>query len=362
MKSNFQHVTIFYYSGTGNSYRVAAWAAEAARQAGADARTLSISQSRPESEIPEAENGLLGLCFPTHAFTAPWPVVRFALSLPKRAGTQAIIIPTRGGMKLGRFILDGMEGTGGYLLALILRLKGYRVVGVRAMNMPSNWIVLYPGCTHDTVEAIERQSLERLADFMSAVLSGKSQFRGMVALILGILLLPLTAGYVVLGRYWLAKLFYATENCTGCGLCADHCPESAIRMRGKKNPRPFWTYSCVSCMRCMNYCPHNAIEASYPLGIGLYFLCQVPMAYLLLRWLGQRLGLGNGLQSLFLSGMLQYAFVLLAFALAYWVFTLLVRVPAINRLLTALTPTRYYRRYHEPATALADLSRGDHDS
>ena len=360
MKTSFQHATIYYYSGTGNSYRVAEWTAEAARQAGIDARVLSILQARPKSEVPEGETGLLGLCFPTHAFTAPWTAIRFALGLPKRAGTHAFICPTRAGMKFGRFIVDGMEGTGGYLLALILHLKGYQVSGVRAMNMPSNWTALLPSYKHKTVEAIERQSLERLADFMDAILSAKKQYRGIVALILGILLLPITIAYVLLGRYWLAKLFYANNNCTGCGLCAENCPESAIRMHSKQNPRPYWTYSCTSCMRCMNYCPHNAIEASYPFGIGLYFLSQVPMAYFLLRWLGQRLGLGDGLQSPFLNGMLQYAFILLAFALAYWVFALLVRIPSVNRLLTTLTPTHYYRRYHEPATPAAALAHPDH--
>ena len=249
----------------------------------------------------------------------------------------------------------------GYLLALILRHKGYQVVGMRAMNMPSNWTAVYPAYRHKTVEAIERQSLERLANFMNAILSGKNQFRGIVALILGIFLLPLSIGYLVLGRYWLAKLFYANQDCTGCGLCADNCPENAIRMHGKHKPRPYWTFSCASCMRCMNYCPHDAIEVSYPLGIGLYFISQVPMAYFLLRWMGKQLGLGDGLQSPFLNGMLQYAFILLAFALVYWIFTLLMRVPSINQLLTALTPTHYYQRYHEPTTTLTNLAAPNRD-
>ena len=33
----------------------------------------------------------------------------------------------------------------------------------------------------------------------------------------------------------------------------------------------------------------------------------------------------------------------------------LLGTPWINRLLTRVTPTHYYRRYHEPGTTLADL-------
>jgi hypothetical protein len=41
--------------------------------------------------------------------------------------------------------------------------------------------------------------------------------------------------------------------------------------------------------------------------------------------------------------------------LVYPLFHLALRIGWVNRLFTLTTPTHYYRRYHEPETALKDL-------
>jgi formate hydrogenlyase subunit 6/NADH:ubiquinone oxidoreductase subunit I len=48
-------------------------------------------------------------------------------------------------------------------------------------------------------------------------------------------------------------------ECTGCGICADLCPESAIQMTldmGYPAPVPG---KCVGCMICPQQCPFDAI-------------------------------------------------------------------------------------------------------
>ena len=47
----------------------------------------------------------------------------------------------------------------------------------------------------------------------------------------------------------------ATSACTGCGICADHCPAQAI---SHENPRSTDKAKCISCMRCVSICPHHA--------------------------------------------------------------------------------------------------------
>jgi len=47
------------------------------------------------------------------------------------------------------------------------------------------------------------------------------------------------------------------ELCTGCGVCADTCGFSAIRM---ENQRPVvQPAQCTGCGACVNQCPKNAI-------------------------------------------------------------------------------------------------------
>jgi len=140
----YQTATVYFMSGTGNSFRAATWIAETAREQGVQAQVVPISGGRPNEEIEQGESHLVGLVMPTHGFTTPWQMLRFALRLPRRKGTHAFVLPTRAGTKFGPVFLPGLEGTAGYLPALILALKGYRVRGVRALDMPSNWTALHP--------------------------------------------------------------------------------------------------------------------------------------------------------------------------------------------------------------------------
>jgi hypothetical protein len=99
-------------SGTGNTYRVAQWIAQAGRNAGA---TVQLNLIGTSVAIPAAKpldsQSLLGVLMPTHGFTAPWPVILRAISLPHAHGAHAFVVATRGGTKLGPLNFPGLEGT-----------------------------------------------------------------------------------------------------------------------------------------------------------------------------------------------------------------------------------------------------------
>lgn len=348
-------LVLYYFTGTGNSYRVANWMAESARQQGLDVRLAAVNEVRPEAEPASDAETLVGLLSPTHAFTAPWWMIRFASRLPRSRGAGAFVLLTRGSMKYGRVITPGLEGSGAYLLALILRLKGYHVRGVTGLDMPSNWTVIHPGQSHEEAEAIVERSQPRAMAFLAHLLEGKTAFKGGLELILGLALLPVSVLYLLVGHFLLAKLFYASDRCNGCGLCARSCPVQGIRMQGKSNPRPYWTFLCESCTRCINFCPRQAVEASYPLGVAAVYLSNVPIAALLLDTLARQAAGAAGLKGTWVEWVIAYPYKLLSFAAAYGVFSLLMRLPAFNRLLTRLTPTHYYRRYTAAGTSLKDL-------
>lgn len=272
---------VFYFlSGTGNSFRVAAWLNEAAARAGTDSSVQSIDRGNRGSGFGKGTNDLIGLVFPAHGFTAPWPMVRFAFSLPGADGAHAIVIATRAGTKAGPLFFPGMQGTAGYLLALILILKGYTLRGVIGVDMPSNWTALHWGLCKANSGAIIARARQKVLRFMETVLSGKRFFRGFTELLLGLLILPVSLGYLLYGRIQLAKLFFASDRCNGCGLCAENCPVGALRMLGRK---PYWTYRCESCMGCMNFCPARAVEASHPLAAGMFYVAGIPVADYLLN-------------------------------------------------------------------------------
>jgi ferredoxin len=294
---------------------------------------------------------------PTHGFTAPWPMIRFSLRLPPGNGTHAFVVPTRAGLKLGRLYTPGMEGTAGYLIALILFLKGYSIRGVMGLDMPSNWLSLHPGLKPGSVAGIIHRAKKKGTRFMETIVAGDRHFPmgSIVQLLFGLLLLPISIGYLLVGRFFLAKLFFANYHCNGCGICVDNCPNRAVRMWGTKNPRPYWTFSCESCMRCMGYCPKKAVEAGHSLGLLLYFITSIPVGVFFLNMLGQRLPGVADLSHTWVNWLLQYPYILLSMYLCYLLVTLLIRISIINKVFTWTTFTRIWRRYREPETTLKEI-------
>ena len=73
---------------------------------------------------------------------------------------------------------------------------------------------------------------------------------------------PVSIGYYFIGRFALAKTFYASDDCNDCDICIKGCPVQAIK---KIDNRPYWTFKCESCMKCMGNCPKKAIETAHGL-------------------------------------------------------------------------------------------------
>jgi NADH-quinone oxidoreductase subunit F len=53
--------------------------------------------------------------------------------------------------------------------------------------------------------------------------------------------------------------YRVTDDCTGCTICAQHCPVNAIPMTPYQKHEISQTL-CTRCDSCRQVCPHNAIE------------------------------------------------------------------------------------------------------
>lgn len=336
---SYKEAKFYFMSGTGNSYRVACWMNEIAKEQDLESAVYPINMKKRARPTFDSRT-LLGFIMPTHGFTAPWYMIRFALNFKKSTGTHLVIMSTRGGTKIGPLFIPGFQGTAGYLIALIMCLKGFKVRGVIGIDMPSNWTSLHWGLSSNNVTKILGRAKIKVLTFAKKIFSGKKCFNGLIELLFGLLLMPVSILYLLLGHLILAKLFFASNRCNGCGICTDNCMVRAIKMYKKK---PYWTFKCESCMRCMNYCPNKAVEVSHPLAVGFYFVSVTI--------------LGNLLVNLdFLGLMVRYLFTIGAVYIAYWVFHLLNIIPLISRMFSVTTLTHYYRRYHEPQTKLSDIN------
>lgn len=347
---SFDKVKLYFMSGTGNSYKVAAWIAEVAAQSAIE----TAIQPMDEVEGVVNEKGdLIILTYPTHGFTAPWQVMKFAACLPAGKGGNAAVFPTRAGTRIKGLSLPGMEGTAAYLIALLLWVKGYSIRAIAAIDMPSNWTAAHWGLSPSNVEVIVTAAKLKVQRLSTAILTGRQCFRGFIPLAIGIWLLPVSFMYLIMAQFMLAKTFFASHQCTGCGLCSKMCPRNAIQMAGEQ-ARPYWKYTCDSCMRCMNFCPQHAIEASPIYLILFFYITSVPVAEYVLNW-----GATAILPKVVLSPVatfLQYAYSLLAVFLAYLLLHSFTNRRVLAFINAKLSHTYYMRRYRAPRVSLKDIT------
>ncbi len=345
---------MFYFSGTGNARNVAHWMAAAWRIHDRAAEVVDIATIDPAG-ISVGPGEEIGFASPTHGFNFPPITLGFLFAFPRSAyRNRAFIINTRAGVRLFGLCFPGLSGVAQLLAALVLLLKGYRVVGMRPIDLPSNWISIHPGLREDNVraiyrrcEAIAHRSAERLLD-------GQRDLRALRDLPQDLLLAPISLGYYLVGRFVFAKSFIASASCDACGACVRQCPVQAIRM---VQGRPYWTYRCESCMRCMNQCPKRAIETAHGFVIGVLLLLYAAMMALVLPALRPFLPELSGSSALASLARLalETTLILPAFVGAYRLLHSGLRHRLIERLavLTSLTRFGFWRRYRAPRNAPA---------
>lgn len=348
-------LNLYFMSGTGNTYRVALWMQRLAHDRGMATHLLQIGSGVNPLPNTAGQGNLLAMLMPTHGFTAPWPALSLAFRLPWGRGTPAFVVATRGGTQFWGYRIPGLEGTAGYLIALILAIRGYRVRGVAGVDMPVNWTAVHSALAPEKVESIINHARTKTADFLVPLLEGRTRFMGFVPLLLGLFLLPVSFGYLLYGRFLLAKLFFASSRCDLCGLCVACCPHGGVVWRGSTDRRrPYWTLKCESCMRCMSVCPRQAVEAGHSWAV----LLGMAMSYLLSVI---AVGLTSVLAQLPVTAsdrllqVLQYPFYLAILFLGYLIFWVGLRSRAVNAAFTYTTLTKCFRRYHEPDVTLSEM-------
>lgn len=335
--NNIQNVIVFYFSGTGNAKRIALWFSEFAVKKGIDCEVIDIAKCSVKNYTALNNNTLILIVSPIHGFNFPKITLDFIRRFP-RGNNRVVLMNTRAGMKIGKLVTPGLTGIAFLLSSLILRIKGYKIVGQVPFDMPSNWLSLHPSLSEKAVKYLHRVNYSRVEKHAVKILSGKRDFLALRDLIQDILISPVALGYYLIGRFALAKSFYASADCDSCGLCIKQCPVQAIKTI---NNHPFWTFNCESCMHCMNSCPKRAIETAH----GLIAVVSILTSF------GLTLLLQSVLQLEINSSSIRFTIWSVIFIAIVWVLYymqhLLLKYKIISKLvsLTSLTHYSFWGRY-----------------
>lgn len=340
------HLDLYYFSGTGNARNVAGWLKIAAIAKNWQVESFNVARIDRRGLQPPTENTMVGFISPTHGFNLPPIMMYFIFRFPPAIKANTVfIINTRAGMKIGRVFLPGLSGVALWLAALVLVIKGYKVVGLRSIDLPSNWISLHPGLSEEAVLSIYERCRAIADQFARDIFSGKNNFRAGYDIIQDCLLAPVSLLYYLSGRFVFAKSFYAGSKCTRCEVCRHNCPVGAIITVAEQ---PFWTFRCESCMKCMNDCPERAIETGHGYIAGTLFLVNSWILIHLWQKITCHVNLDglNGFFPLFTFG-IDTAVTLVILAIVYWLMHSLKRMPFFKQIIeyTSLTRYHFWRRY-----------------
>mgnify|MGYP002629255081 CR=1 FL=1 len=349
--TRYQNLLIIYYSGTGNAKRVSEWIGAKATEERIHAIIVPFWKFLKEPLPDLTGNTLIGFCSATHGFNLPHSFLKLIFRFRAFPGSDVFIINTRAGMKISKLFIPGLSGLAQILPAMVLWLKGYHVRAMRPVDLPSNWISLHPGLKKEVVESMVVRWKSKIDKLSGDLFKRKSSYwTALVTLPVDILLLPIAIGYELIGRYIIAKSFFATDKCNDCHLCLKACPTKSIIL---KDQRPFWKLTCESCMHCMNFCPQRAIETNHNILIPFLWILPVfvnpwiasQIVNLTSQFVPDLLSL-----SPWISMTLKWVVMIILFTATYFVIHYLMHFRFLRKLMrwTTLTQFRFWRRYRIP--------------
>jgi ferredoxin len=249
---------IYYFSGTGNSLHVAR---ELSKRF-PDSSLIPI-MSLLKNEKIESRANTIGLVFPIHALTFPWPVKQFLERISFEKTSYKFAIATRECFATVFMDIDKL-----------LKKQNGRLDAYFSFEMPETYIPLFNVYSQEKCAKVEAEMLRHLA-FIESTVANREIHRpkdhpGWFPL--SRVIYPLVTAWFQKVRFPdMEQAFYADHNCKGCGICETVCLSNKIRI---ENQRPIWQAEirCAYCFACLHFCPSQAIQIKgrNTIGTGRY--------------------------------------------------------------------------------------------
>lgn len=237
---------IFYFSGTGNSLYVAKKIAQYNNE-----RLVSIAEEMKGNagklEYCLNDDEIIGFVFPIYAWAPPRIVIDFIgkISFHNYKDNYIFSAATCG----------DEAGNTMNMLERTLKAKGLKLDSGFSIRMPNSYIITFDVdpkklekekllSAEDRIGTVNKIIEERKRDIFQVE---KGNFPTFLTSVINPLFNTFGMG---------TKKFYATDACTGCGLCEKVCSVGNIKLAKK----PLWGFECTKCLACIHSCPVKAIQ------------------------------------------------------------------------------------------------------
>ncbi len=238
MKTN-----IYYFSGTGNSLKVAL---DLAAELENDENTVKII---PIVKAMEEELDLacdrIGVVSPVYMWGLPKIVNRFLGKL--KTDKYVFVIATNAGSIAGTLI-EARK---------LLASHGTELSAGFSLVMPSNYTPFGGAPPERRQQELFFLATKRIKEIAGIVREEKKGILEKGFILKNIIMTGFVRRMSLPQIPKICQNFLADDKCVGCGTCVKVCPVDNIEL---VNDRPKWQDNCELCYACLQWCPKEAIQ------------------------------------------------------------------------------------------------------
>jgi ferredoxin/flavodoxin len=247
-----KNISIFYFSGTGNTWWAAGRLSDNLTTLGYKSERISIEQPNDKLFLKIKNSDIVFLTYPVYGSDRPEIVKDFINSLPERQIPFGIVCTQM-----------GFSGDGAWLEHEIIERKGYSINWAVHLTMPNN--ISIPGFPFrysndyprlDKILSKTSIKIKKIADAVSTntkMIQGSSTFSNLLGLMQR---RPYRRMYPSIKNL----LKFNDAKCIKCGMCVSLCPVENIHLTTEGFPE--FSDRCNLCLRCYNFCPVFAVKYS----------------------------------------------------------------------------------------------------
>lgn len=233
---------LYYFSGTGNSLKVAK---DLAQNLG-DTNIISIRSVIKNSVIEDTADRI-GIIFPVYMWGLPLIVKRFVEKFFPKNNTYLFAITTYG----------SMPATTLPQINKLLKKKNLKLSSGFGILMPGNYTPRYGALPEEKQQNMFSNEKQKIQEIAKVIRNNqirrieKNNF--LINFIFSTIIYKLGSTQIPK----MSKDFWVEDKCDGCGICVKVCPVKNVRLIEGK---PKWRYKCEQCLACLQWCPQEAIQ------------------------------------------------------------------------------------------------------